>query len=54
VLRKRDGSEVTDEEIKKKTTTLHSFFFGRVVSARNEYHKKVQKIERKEFPSYLS
>ena len=32
----------------------YSYSFGRVVSARNEHQKKVQKIERKEFPSYLS
>ena len=54
VLRKRDGSEVTDEETKEKTTTLYSFFLGRVVSARNEYQKKVHKIEKKEFAPYLS
>jgi flagellin-specific chaperone FliS len=54
VLRKRDSSEVTDDEINEKTTTLYSFFLGRLVSARNEYQKKVQKIERKEFPSYAS
>jgi len=35
VLRKSDGSEATDEKIKEKTTTLYSFFLGRVAFARN-------------------
>jgi len=50
VLRKRDGSKVTDEEIKEKTTTLYSFSLGRVVSARNEHQKKrYRKLKGKSF-----
>jgi hypothetical protein len=45
VLRNRDGSEVTDEEIKEKTTTLYSFFLGSVVSARNDIKKRYRKLK---------